>query len=698
MSIILKKDNIELIQNTNILTKLYFELYNLPSPSEIDQYNKKHKTDFNLQNLREIIADINTSIPLFDISSQNIYLIPANQVFEYINKKFYRLPNNQILTFLENAEKNTANPKLKKRLTKNINFIKNYDFDTLYNTYLRVIYENSNQIGKNITYCRRATYLPYLDISPYYTRSEIINMGLNLKLIKADLTYYDNSKLENLCTKLVENDISSEIILKHQMYIDKNNAQHIIYYYTFYGSLYYNRYLRDPDNYYDKYISKNINKLLNLIKKAPAFDKDYYVYRFVSSDKYLEDVKVNGIFKEESFISTSRNPFYEPKNHVFGNILIKIKIPKNKEGIGLCVEPYSLFPSEQEILLAPGKLKLISKDSNFKYYHPDIIAQKEIKKKYEFEYIDSINNIELKRNKEEEIRTLSDNFTLISTDSNEKNLEFYRSVPIINDMHYFRWDDYVFQIFYLDKITAYYKYYFLLESKKTDQEIIFIVLQDPDTQEINLIIEIGDKISVNYLHKFTGAKSIKDEELIKILKYLSNLFSINTVIIHPNYTRFENKINKLPKYNIDEYYEEDLIKFSADLITYNKDVWDYIFDKKVRFDGNNIILNKMNLYGLDRLKRLNPEEVLKITDVDDIYRIWKKTKITNTTDLLIYIHNEYFYLLKQLLEKINSVLKVNPFIYGYYVYLYETSFNVESVEDVFKEKTTNNTTRKREIE
>ena len=106
----------------------------------------------------------------------------------------------------------------------------------------------------------------------------------------------------------------------------------------------------------------------------------------------------------------------------------------------------------------------------------------------------------------------------------------------------------------------------------------------------------------------------------------------------------------------------------------------------------------MNLYGLDRLKRLNPEEVLKITDVDDIYRIWKKTKITNTTDLLIYIHNEYFYLLKQLLEKINSVLKVNPFIYGYYVYLYETSFNVESVEDVFKEKTTNNTTRKREIE
>ena len=52
-------------------------------------------------------------------------------------------------------------------------------------------------------------------------------------------------------------------------------------------------------------------------------------------------------------------------------------------------------------------------NSNFKYYHPDITAQKEIKKKYEFEYIDSISNIELKRNREEEIRTLSDNFTLI---------------------------------------------------------------------------------------------------------------------------------------------------------------------------------------------------------------------------------------------------------------------------------------------
>jgi hypothetical protein len=79
MSIILKKDNIELIQNTNILTKLYFELYNLPSSSEIDQYNKKYKTDFNLQNLREIIADIDSAIPLFDISSQNIYLIPEKK-------------------------------------------------------------------------------------------------------------------------------------------------------------------------------------------------------------------------------------------------------------------------------------------------------------------------------------------------------------------------------------------------------------------------------------------------------------------------------------------------------------------------------------------------------------------------------------------------------------------------------------------
>ena len=102
MSIILKKGKIEEVKitdETNILKKLYFDLYILPTPSEIISYNKQNKTDFQLEKMKEIIADITSQIPLFDIYSQNIYLIPANQVYSYVNEKYYRLPTEKTLTY-----------------------------------------------------------------------------------------------------------------------------------------------------------------------------------------------------------------------------------------------------------------------------------------------------------------------------------------------------------------------------------------------------------------------------------------------------------------------------------------------------------------------------------------------------------------------------------------------------------------------
>jgi len=701
-----QKSNIEKISIPNILHNLYYNLYVLPTSLEIKQYNKKHNTDYQLEKLKEIISNIESDIPLFDISTKNIYLIPANQVYYYVTTKYYRLPNNKIYILLKNAHENTKIAKLKNILNKNINFLENYDLNILYNTYLRVIYENSNQIGKNITYCRKLTYLPYMSMSPYYTRSEIINMSLNMKLIKPDMTYYDNEKLDNLCLNLTSSDITGEVLLKHQIYIEKNFAQHIIYYYTFYGSQYYNNYLRQ-DTIYDQYVDNNIKQLFSLIKKSPAINttNDQYVYRFVSSDDYLQNVQIKGIYKEESFISTSRNPFYEPKNHVFGYILLKIKIPKNKEGIGLCLETYSLFPNEQEILLAPGKLKLISIDDDFTYYHTNIIAQKNIKKIYEFEYIESLDEIKMKKryDSSENIFEMSTNFSLISTDPYEKVIEFYRSIPIINDMHYFKWDKYMFQVFYLDKVAAYYKYYFLLKEDKTEnkiEDIIFLVLQDKNTQEINLLIEISNVISVNYIHKYTGANSIKDDELIHILSYLSSLFEISTCIIHPNYKKYTNNISSnltIPKIDIDEYNDEhELMKFSADITTYNSDVWNYLKNKeKVRFKNIDGIINKMNISTSDRFKRLSPETILKIQDTDILYKLWKKNKFTNIYDFLLYIHDNYFYLVPLLITKLSNIIKENLFLYGYYVYInnnvstYTNDESMKEIENTLRNKSDN---------
>jgi hypothetical protein len=404
-------------------------------------------------------------------------------------------------------------------------------------------------------------------------------MALNLNLIKSDMTIYTQEKIQSLCKIVEENDISALTLLKHQLYIQKNRAQHIIYYYTFYGSLYYNRYIRS-DSIYDPYINSKINDLFKLIKKAPAFEKEHIVYRFISNDDYLSDVKINGTYTENSFISTSRNPFYEPKNNVFGNILLKIKLPKNKSGIGLCLENYSLFTNEQEILLAPGKLKLISIDDNFKYFHPDIKAQKAIKKKYEFIYIDSLDEIQSKPSYNPiKIEPLPDNFSLIGGDLNDKLIEFFRSTPIINDMHYFKWSidekEYIFQVFNLEKVIAYYKYFYLQKKEYSNNEdLIFLILQDEKTQEINLIIEISEIISVNYLHKFTGANTIHDDEIIIIVNKLLKLFNINTAIIHPKYKKYNTseKIDDLDNEKLEFYYNENIINYAKDLTCYNNDI------------------------------------------------------------------------------------------------------------------------------
>jgi hypothetical protein len=694
--ILIKLDKLELVDENQVLDKLYYQLAILPTQSEIEEYNKKHKTNFELEKIKEKIASIVSDLPLFDIVSQNIYLIPAEHIFTFVKDFHYRIPTQKIYNFLVNAFEKAKSNKLKHKLEKNINFLKNYNFDQLFLTYLKVIYSNSNQIGKDITDCRRISFLPYLtniDSSPYYSRSEMINLALNLNLIKPDMTIYQNQELNNLCLDIIKNDISNEVLIKHQFYIQKNNAQHIIYYYTFYGSQFYNKYLRNTSNISDEYMVNNINLLYSLIKKAPEFETDVYVYRFISSDDYLQHVQVNGLFKEESFISTTRNPFYKPDEHMFGYILLKIKLPKKVSGIGLCVETYSLFPNEQEIILSPGVLKLISisgnDDNSFTYYHTDINAQKLIHKKYEFEYIEPLNNLPKLESKSNNlsIYQLPNDFVLINSDPYEKIIEFYRSVPIINEMHYFELDKYVFQVFYFNKTVAYKKYYFTLNNNPDNQEILFLVLQDPKSQEINLIIEISDIISVNYLHRFTGAKTLKDEELIKIVEKISKIFTIRNVVIHPVFTRYSKIFEIEPEnYNVlkklDEYYDEEIIlKFSSDLIMYNQDVFTYMNKGIERFQ-NSDIMNKMDFSSLDRLKRLSPELVLKISDPDELYRIYKKNKFTNIINMLLYLQEHLFYLVPLFIKKITGAIKKNPFLYGYYIFseniLTEIEFNNQS--------------------
>ena len=122
----------------------------------------------------------------------------------------------------------------------------------------------------NFTNFEKISYLPFLNNSiPYYTKQEIINMGLNFKLIKTQHNI-DNNTLFNLYKQIIKNDFSSLLILKNIQYINKNKVNDLVKFYTFHGSYYMNTYLRNNINIMkDNFLEKLITKLWNICLKAP---------------------------------------------------------------------------------------------------------------------------------------------------------------------------------------------------------------------------------------------------------------------------------------------------------------------------------------------------------------------------------------------------------------------------------------------
>ncbi len=162
-----------------------------------------------------------------------------------------------------------------------------------------------------------------------------------------------------------------------------------------------NNYLRNlsEKEIQNNVIDRNILDMWNIIRTAPAFDKSYIVYRFIQDDSFLSHLNVNDIFIDPGFVSTTRDPFYRSSVYKFGFILIKIKLPENMMGIGLSVESFSHFPKEEEIILPPySKLKLVSKNLDCAYYHIDSAFQKNVVRRYEFEYIKPEKEIKIKGN------------------------------------------------------------------------------------------------------------------------------------------------------------------------------------------------------------------------------------------------------------------------------------------------------------
>lgn len=724
-----KKDNtIRYTDKNNVLDELYYLQASIPTIKQIEEYKltgsdqqvleiiDDYDTYELINEIKDDISRIDNKVPLYDTYTKNLYLIHRSNVYNRVIYNYYRFPDEQLIDIFK-TRKEELKPEIEKlkeldiskvnyKITHNIvqlqreyrklelllEFLGSFNISILETTYIKVFYFYANEVGKNITVCLRPSFLPHFKhIKPYYTRSELINLALNLELIKPSDEYYTAEKVMELCSLIKQNDIDSSTILDHQIHIILNKSIGLVQYYSIQGSYFINRYLRGlvPYKYKNPVLDKVIVHLWELIQSAPAFDRSYILYRFIHDDSYLKHLRIGDIFTDPSFISTTRDPFYRSDTYKFGFILIKIKIPANIKGIGLCIESYSNFPEEQEIILPPlSKLKLVSRDRGALYYHTDERYASEVERRYEFEYVGN-----------EEIRLpdkplLYDNeivdFMQIEKSSSLTLAEKIRNFIInhVNTLNQFKTKigKKIFDVIVerYDSTSVYNKFYEITTSNGFSMYIII-------NEYIELFIELGEKNNksfaiVNYYLRYTSTnltKEIDDNDLVEFLSGLGYYFNVEKMFIYTDYLSCDmlmrseliTESSNTPSVSNTTTDELDIKFYYGG--NYNLDFYNYIKNNEKRFNIPEI-KPRFRYEELDELKRVDPNIILSRSDYDEIFQTYNKTykllfgesqSKLNLADFYIWMIENQCINLDILLEKTNRLYTINnPFEYDYYIF------------------------------
>lgn len=690
------------------------------SDNKIKKYFKSKEIDVIINEIKTDISKIDNYVPLYDEYTKNMYLMSKELVYDKVVYEYYRFPDDQLLEILNDRynelkqliatnnaiDKSDVNLLYKQMSMKRefhklelmLNFLKNFDNEILHSTYIKVFYFYANSVGKNLTVCLRPSFLStFKHIKPYYTRSELINLALNMGLIKPDNKYYDREEVMKLCDIVKENDISSEIILNHQNYISDNNKIGIIQYYSLQGSYFINQYLRNLANYpyKNELLESQIKSMWELVYNAPEFDKSYTLYRFIHNDSYLKSLKIGDLYTENSFISTTRDPFYRSEIYKFGFILIKIKIPGNVKGVGLCIESYSHFPEEQEIILCPKSiLRLDFKDENALYYHTDNIYASKINTRYEFTYMGKEDNISIYDRIPLPIRQPEQLIDFL-------NLPVNNSITVQEKIHVFinNWvneinqfktkignKEYTIICEWYDSTTAYKNFY----SVTTKNGFSLYTIED---NYIQFFIELGQEndltyMYVNYYFRYSASNkqnSLNDNDFILFLSKMAYYFGIRNVVIYSEYASCDYIDNKSINMDDKKVYRGG---------NYCVDIYKYLKLSEKRFQNKNVSIDSTDLkprfsyYELDRLRSIDPlvKQVIKNDDRDEIYQIYTKTyqsyvdkKKHNMADFYNWLIENHCVNLNSIVDKMKRIYNVNnPFTNDYYVldamsYLYNKS-------------------------
>ena len=594
-------------------------------------------------------------IPMYNIYDQKIYQIKKEDTFNYLTKLHYRFINNEVkkwiitkyekysnkLTNLKGEEKEINEIYIKK-LYDMIKLIDNYDIDTLIDTSYKILYKYS-KFGLEISICKKNSFNPYIRyLKPYYTKSEIVKLGQNMGLIKnvkpEDLI--DEIKHYNICKKISNDDFSFDEIKNNTINIINNKSQSDICFYSFIGATLLNRFLRNQNIYtINTFFYNRLINIINTVKISKPLEKEYKIYRFLSDDSFLQNLKIGDFFYDFGFISTTRDPFYSPGlKGIFGLILVKINLKKNINGMGLLMEHFSLFPLEEEFLLPPNsKLKLVSKDNNFKYYHTNSNFENLINKKYEFDLID--NNYDWVKN----IKPVDENipeFTNFTLQPKNKLYLFQQFKNMTNKDNQIYFNGLLFTLFYFDSTGAYSKYYY----NKIEKGLSLIHF-DKNGYPL-MFIEMGKELVFNHINQYyfyDSKEEINEKELIDLLMKLGKIFNYKKAIVYHTYSNYKDFK--------DNYYTSD--ESFLYINHYNKTLYEYLKNNKKPFtfepfyksslNDIDIILNKYSLKNkiIDAIENNFIEyntlinQYQEINKNYDIFNIYEKLISSGEIDIIV---------------------------------------------------------------
>ena len=338
-------------------------------------------------------------------------------------------------------------------------------------------------------------------------------------------------------------------------------------------------------------------------------------------------------------------------------------------GVGIFIENYSLFPKEEELLLPPfTKLKLVSKDNKFKYYHINENFEKLINKKYEFDIVGvdyeqfykkydkkiysnykyfNINNINLAG---------LDRFHLIKHFIKLYSNEYIISLNIDGNKY-----NLFYQWFNSTENSVYERLYF----NKTSHGLLLSIFDELNGYPY-INIELGEQICVNYINKFYFGMSNKNNDL-KLIYKIGKLFQYKEVIITHEYSSFI--IFKNNYTNISSTYL--LSKF------FNKTIYNYLKYGTKLYNDNKYITYKLGYWYLDKFfnKKLNNNIIQHLPFELKQYKTYK--------ELFIIVIEKYFYYYNTVIYLFDTDI----FEYEYLIYnIHQESTKIEDIEHIKQDK------------